>query len=55
VFSFVRMRVNDNAVLNVPTCGVLPFWSSSRQSILAIKFLKFSTHIQLEEMGINYE
>jgi len=55
VFSFVRIRVNENAVLNVPTYGVSPFWSSSHQSILEIKFPKFSTHIQLTKMGINYE
>ena len=53
--SFVRIRVNENAVLNVPNYEVSPFWSSSHQSILEIKFMKSSTYIQLEEMGMNYE
>jgi hypothetical protein len=51
----VRIRVNENAILNVHTYEVSPFWSSSHQSILRIKFLKSSTHIQLEEMGMYYE
>ena len=58
VFSFVRIKGNESAVLNVPTYEVSPFWSSPypiMAAVLKIKFLKSSTHFHLEEMGINYE